>query len=155
MKKCLLFLLSAVMASFIFVIISLAGGYYPNGIVSESGQWFVISAPSTRFASSWNRGVNIDGYDQSGYQFGLIALDYGYNVNTNNDYAFCDYIDASWERYWSGIREIGGNNSWNEGNHTTGGYSSCIVQHVTGQADYSADWCYHTGSITYYLYIIS
>lgn len=78
------------MASFIFVIVSLAGGYYPNGIVSESDQWFVISAPSTRFASSWNRGVNIDGYDQSGYQFGLIALDYGYNVNTNNDYAFCD-----------------------------------------------------------------
>lgn len=36
-----------------------------------------------------------------------------------------------------------------------GVYSSCIVQHVTGQADYSADWCYHTGSITYYLYIIS
>lgn len=148
------FLLSTLLLSAAFVLVSSAGGYFPNGIVSESGQWFVISSPSARFSSSWNRGVSLNGYDQFGDEYGLIGLDYGYNVYTNNDYAFCDYIDASWERYWSGIREVGGSNSWNEGNHTTGGYSSCIIQHVSGQTDYSADWCNYTGTIAYYPYVI-
>lgn len=115
-------------------------GWWTEGTLSNSGKWYYTSRSSSAFGtSSWNYGANL--IDSSNNDVaGIVCLDFGYNYNSGNDYAYSYCLDK-YESHIASIRQKGGSNTWiYDSNGYTYGTSLSKKYHVTGGVDYSVDW---------------
>lgn len=134
--------------------ICLADGW-PGGLLKTTDQYFIISKDSGYFGSqSWNYGVNLF-VMSSGEAVGLVCLDYGFNYNTGNDYAYSYYLDLR-EKHISSIRQAGGTYDWLYANR---GAEPWVYTYTTslaayphcygGRVDYGVDWLTAYSNMTY------